>query len=80
MNIGFYDDGYFNLHRHLCSVMIHPVSYFADTMNTFEFISRIAKHCPLANHQVLSVHFLLCQYIYLSRAFSGVVVAMLHLA
>lgn len=57
MNIGFYDDGYFNLHRYLCSVMIHSVSYFADNMNTFEFISRIAKHSPLANDQVCSVHF-----------------------
>lgn len=34
MNVGFYDDGYFNLNRYLCSVIIHPVSYFGNTMNT----------------------------------------------
>lgn len=77
MNIGFYGDGYFSLHRYLCSVMIHPVC-FANTMNTSKLIFRIAKHSPLANHQVCSVHFILCQYLYLSRAYSRIVVAMLH--
>lgn len=78
MNIAFYDDGYCSLHGYLYSVMIHPVPYFANTMNTTSFISRSAKHLPPANYQVISVHCLLCQYINLSRPFPRVVVAMLH--